>query len=1025
MPLIWRVLDRQPVGSLREYAELGGGVASRVARDAHAAELIDLLCASGLRGRGGAGFPTGTKWRTVAASRSLGEPTTVVVNAAEGEPGTFKDRALLRTNPYRVLEGAVVAAVAMETDQIRIGIKATFGREIGRVKAAIAEMRAVGWLDDFDVRLVLGPSSYLFGEETALLEVIQGRQPFPRVTPPYRRGLQEDDTRSVVGARLAMIGGSVGAPALVDNVETLANVPLIVERGAEWFREAGTERSPGSIVCTVSGATRRSGVGEVAMGSTLRDVIETIGWGPPRGREIQVVLAGTANPLIPARLLDTPLTYEAMRDAGSGLGSGGFIVFDDTTEPAAIAAGVTRFLAVESCGQCEPCKTDGLFIAEQLRSSPGDITRSSALEALRRRISTVTIGARCNLAQQQASVAASLLEHFPQSMETRSSSTHSTAPEPVMIAPIVEIVGGRALLDSRQPHKQPDWSYGSSDSGAAPAARLGNTPVHIDVPVRSREWPEWRDSLADGHPLELVDDAHAAIDDLINLAVVADERDIGRRVDDVVIAIGTHIDVTQRVLYPMVRRVDDDRGELLADAAEAHEQTLSRLIGAFDPADARASLHDIAVELHRHAHLEDEILELLRTHLDPAERESLTDGLAAARATSTVSRLRRAASRHPAPAVALAVPQQREQTERTERSLVEAPPDVEPRPAMPVTAEAASPGEPQHARNGDKPVQQAAAELTRPSGRSVDLLGGDDTTAAANTFLVGVDGSPAAAAGLEWAARLAGSIGAQILVANVFEPVQAELSPDDYDTLIGEAEHRLDVEWSAPLHDTGLPHRVLQLTGAPDRLLDATDAQHADLLVVGTRGAGRRPGLHVGSLAHHLAHHARGPLAIVPAVGAKAATDRIVVGVDGSAGSAAAVTWCATIGAAAHAEVIAVCVFEPHPRWGLRNENEKSRAIAEEAISNEWVAPLAAAGVNVRTRIVEGKHPASALAAVAEDAHAGMLVVGSNDVSDLLGRRLVRVPLQLVHLTHLPVVMVPPTSWSSHPQRERRESVHA
>ena len=333
MPLIWRVLDRQPVGSLDDYIDTGGGIASRLARQASPAEIIELLCSSGLRGRGGAGFPTGTKWKTVAASRSTSDVTTVVVNAAEGEPGTFKDRALLRTNPYRVLEGAIVAAITMQTEQIRIGIKATFGREIERLMAAIAEMSEAGWLHDLDVELVLGPSSYLFGEETALLEVIEGRQPFPRVTPPYRRGLQEDDTRSAAGVRLATIGGAGGAPALVDNVETLANVPLIVAGGPEWFREIGTERSPGTVVCTVSGATRRSGVGEVPMGSTLREAIAVIGWGPRRGHEVQVVLAGTANALIPAQLLDTPLTYEALRDAGSGLGSAGFIVFDDTTEP--------------------------------------------------------------------------------------------------------------------------------------------------------------------------------------------------------------------------------------------------------------------------------------------------------------------------------------------------------------------------------------------------------------------------------------------------------------------------------------------------------------------------------------------------------------------------------------------------------------------------------------------------------------------------------------------------------------------
>ena len=982
MALIWRVLEREPVGSLDDYIAIGGGAALRSARESSAEEVIGLLSSSGLRGRGGAGFPTGAKWRTVAASRSPGEPTTVVVNAAEGEPGTFKDRALLRTNPYRVLEGAIVAAIAMETDRIRVGIKATFGREIERLEVAIGQMRASGWLDDLDIELVLGPSSYLFGEETALLEVVEGRQPFPRVAPPYRRGLQEDDTRSAVGARLASIGGSAGAPALVDNVETLANVPLIVDRGPEWFREHGTEASPGTIVCTVSGATRRSGVGEVAMGSTLRDVINLIGWGPRAGRRIDVVLAGTANPLIPARLLDTPLTYEAMRDAGSGLGSAGFIVFDDTTEPGAIAAGVSRFLAVESCGQCEPCKIDGLFIAEQLHRSLGGGSTAPDLDALRHRISTVTNGARCNLAQQQASVAGSLLELFPNAAIARSRRSRHTAIEPVMIAPIVELVGGRALIDSRQPSKQPDWSY-DADSGAAPAARLGNTPVRIDAHVRSREWPDWRASLTADHPLEIVDEAHDTIDRLIQLAVAADVKDVERRIADVVVAVRTHIDVTQRVLYPMARRVSDGEGDVLADAAEAQERTLSRLTAKLDPLNPVQVLHDIAVEMQAHADLDDEILEVLRAHLDPIERSSLADGLAAALATSTVSRRRRSASSRPAPEIAPPAWQPLSDTEGA---------DVRALERTPVS--------------GDLPTERLATGPPVPPSEAHELRSGD--LDARTTFLVGIDGSRAAVAALEWAARLAGRIGGEIVVANVFEPVQAELAPDDYDKFFAAAEGRLQREWSEPLQAGPVRYRALELTGAPDGLLDATEAEDADLLVVGTRGTGRSPGLHIGSLAHHLAQHVQRPLAIIPIAGATAPVERIVVGVDGSAGSAAAVEWCAGIAAALDAEVLAVCVFEPQPQWGFEREAaEHLRAIAEDAISDEWTGPLHAAGLTVRTRVVEGTHPAAALAEAAEDAAAGLIVVGARDLGRVLQRRLVRVPLQLVHLKHLPVVMVP------------------
>lgn len=1010
MALIWRVLDKRPVGSLSEYLDIGGGIAFRTARQASATEIIDVLSSSGLRGRGGAGFPTGTKWKTVAASRGRVDATTVVVNAAEGEPGTFKDRTLLRTNPYRVLEGAIIAAIAMQTDQIRIGIKATFGREIERLSAAIAEMREAGWLHDLDIELVLGPSSYLFGEETALLEVVEGRQPFPRVTPPYRRGLQEGDSRSAVGVSLAAIDTSSGTPALVDNVETLANVPLIVDRGAEWFREVGTERSTGTIVCTVSGATRRSGVGEVAMGSTLREAIDLIGWGPRRGHEVRVVLAGTANPLIPPQLLDTPLTYEALSEAGSGLGSAGFIVFDDTTEPAAIAAGVARFLAVESCGQCEPCKTDGLFIADQLNRSLQTASTTAELNILRHRISTVTIGARCNLAQQQASVAASLLDLFPQSMLGRSRGSRPTT-EPVTIAPITDLVGGRAVLDSHQLTKQPDWSYGPTSSGASPAALLGNTPVHITAPVRARRWPEWSTSLSTEHPLELVDDAHAAIDALVDLAIAGGE-DLERRVADVVIAIRTHIDVIQRVLYPMLRRVGGEEGDRLADAAETQERVLTRLVDGIDLSDPCGTLEEIGVQMRVHAHLDDEILELLRGLLDPIERSSLADGLAAARATSTVSRLRHMAAglpRSAAPPASLrgSPPTRNDDAVATPGRLpiADEQPASTPAAVTPSEAPRIEPAPVQHEEPPDELAASATPARRLERARSTP----HHAVAMVNRLLVGVDGSAASAAALAWAGRLARRLDAEVVVGNVFEPAQAEVSPSDFDTLIAEADQRLTTEWSAPLHGSGVRHRGLQLVGSPDSLLDAADAVGIDLLVIGTRGAGHFAGLHLGSLAHYLAHRARGPLAIIPVAGAAALVDRIVVGVDGSPGSAAAVNWCADIAAACRAEVVAVCVLESLSRWNSKGEVERIRAEVDAAINREWTAPLRAAGVSVRTRVMESTHPVAALAEAAEDAAAGMIVVGAQEFSAVVQLRLGRIPEQLVHHTHLPVVLVPPT----------------
>jgi NADH-ubiquinone oxidoreductase-F iron-sulfur binding region/Hemerythrin HHE cation binding domain len=373
------------------------------------------------------------------------------------------------------------------------------------------------------------------------------------------------------------------------------------------------------------------------MGSTLREVIELIGWGPRDGEQISVVLAGTANALIPARLLDTPLTYDAMSEAGTGLGSAGFIVFDDTTAPIAIAAGVARFLAVESCGQCEPCKTDGLFISDTLRRSLQQRPSDADIIALRRRIDTVAIGARCNLARQQATVTASLLLLFPDALGPDSHLAPASNITPVSIAPISDLIGGRVIVDSPQLTKQPDWSYDDADSGAAPAARLGNTPVQVHAAPRNREWPEWAPHIETDHPLQIIDDAHDAIDSQIHEALDADPAARADAVSGIALNIRTHIDVTRRILYPMVRRVGGETGDALADATESHEDALNQLVEALLAGATREALRKLSLALQHHADLEEQILDVLRGQLDPDQRSSLADGLAAARSTSTVT----------------------------------------------------------------------------------------------------------------------------------------------------------------------------------------------------------------------------------------------------------------------------------------------------------------------------------------------------------------------------------------------------
>lgn len=462
------VLDRSPVPSLADYTATGGGRALELARRVGAEAVMAAMDGAGLRGRGGAGFPTAVKWRTVAANQSSDVATTVVVNAAEGEPGCFKDRAILRVNPYRVLEGALVAAAAVGADGVVVATKGSFSEELNRIRRALDELRGAGWLDGVNAFVVEGPEEYLYGEETALLEVVAGRPPFPRIAPPFRHGI-EAGAESAHSADVPMAPGSNAPPTLVNNVETLANVPAIVTEGPEWFRATGTHDSPGTIVCTVTGAARRHGVAEVAMGTPLREVLDTVG-GPGTARRTVAVLSGVANPLLSADELDTPVSYEGMQAVGSGLGAAGFIVFDEHDDLAAVAHGVARFLAVESCGQCTPCKGDGLAIAAALDRVRSSSAEDTDLMVIADRVTTVADEARCYLAAQHQLVIDSILRRFPDAI--RGHLDRLPAAAPYLVAPIVGFDGDRAVLDEAHAGKQPDWTFEAADSGQWPAARL-------------------------------------------------------------------------------------------------------------------------------------------------------------------------------------------------------------------------------------------------------------------------------------------------------------------------------------------------------------------------------------------------------------------------------------------------------------------------------------------------------------------------------------------------------------------------
>ncbi len=390
-----RVLPRQPIPNLKAYLAAGGGQGIARAREIGPSGVIAEVKSSGLRGRGGAGFATGLKWRTAAQDS---QPAVIVANAAEGEPGTMKDRAILEYDPYRVLEGLAIGAFAIGAASAIIAIKSRFKPHIERLVAAGAEMGAANLLAGVDVRIVEGPDDYLFGVETAMLEVIEGRDPLPRVLPPYLAGLADPD-----GTEMATV---------VNNVETLANVPAIIAMGSDWFRSTGTDESPGSMVFTVSGDVVDAVVVELPLGTPLSYLVYGPGGGMRQGRRPKLVVSGVSNRPLTEAELDTPLSYEALAAIGSGLGSGGFIVYDDSTCAVEVAAALSGFLSEGSCGQCPPCKLGTTAFSSGFMSMLDGRADLEEVEALTGWISRVTDANRCGLGAGQRALASGIFGQF-------------------------------------------------------------------------------------------------------------------------------------------------------------------------------------------------------------------------------------------------------------------------------------------------------------------------------------------------------------------------------------------------------------------------------------------------------------------------------------------------------------------------------------------------------------------------------------------------------------------------------------
>ena len=450
------LLDEQPIDSLDAWLATDvGGLGVARAQELGPAGTIAVLEASGLRGRGGGGFPTGRKWAGIADQRDT--QRYVVCNGAEGEPGTFKDRALLRANPYQLVEGVIIAAFAIGAREAFICVKERFELERAALVRAVQEMQAAGICSDCRLTVVAGPDEYLFGEEKAMLEVIEGNEPLPRLLPPYEHGLFA--TQPQLGWQ-SHSGGSPGPhPTLVNNVETLSNVPHILTRGADWFRGHGTAASPGTLVATITGDVCRSDVGEVELGTPLREVIDDVGGGLPPGRSVKAVFSGVANTVITGDQLDVPVSYEGFEAIGSGMGSAGFIVYDDTTCMVETAYRMSRFLSIESCGQCPPCKLGSSAITERLERIELGAGRAEDLDTIVGWLERVTDGNRCFLAVEERQVVGSILAAFGSEFDEHLERGSCPRPRKLPIPKLLDLIDGHATYDERFWHKQPDWTY--------------------------------------------------------------------------------------------------------------------------------------------------------------------------------------------------------------------------------------------------------------------------------------------------------------------------------------------------------------------------------------------------------------------------------------------------------------------------------------------------------------------------------------------------------------------------------------
>ncbi len=389
--------DLKPLNSLNDYMAQGGGKAFQRALSMSPLDVIGEIKKANLRGRGGAGFPTAIKWAGVRH-----EPCPVkyvVCNFSEGEPGTYKDRYLILKNPYHLFEGMAIALYAIGAKEAYIGIKEKYKPQVHRLFAARKEMEEAGMLPKGLIKIHLGPDEYLFGEEKGLLESIDGRYPMPRNIPPYIQGINfQPDSPN---------------PTCVNNVESFCQAVYILKKGADDFKSIGSQDTPGTVMCTVCGDVKRPGIYEVPAGTvTLKQLLYDIAGGPSSRFPLKAAFSGVASGVVTPERFDTPLDFGSLKKAGGGLGSAGFIVYDQSACMVQAALKFSNFLAKSSCGQCVPCNSGTVQITEYLKKIEFGHGSQDDIEAIFEISGRCTNQTRCFLPTQESLLIPSIINAF-------------------------------------------------------------------------------------------------------------------------------------------------------------------------------------------------------------------------------------------------------------------------------------------------------------------------------------------------------------------------------------------------------------------------------------------------------------------------------------------------------------------------------------------------------------------------------------------------------------------------------------